>query len=69
MEPIFFGLFFIGLGVFYLFGRDLLWGLKQWGDEWEGVQSKRTDLWEANVAIVGFLSIGVGIVIVLTQLF
>lgn len=69
MEILLIGLFFIGLGLFYLFGKDTLWSMKQWSDEWEGVQSKRTHLWEVNVNIAAILAIVVGIVIVLTQLF
>lgn len=69
MEILLMGVLFIGLGLFYIFGKDVLWSMKQWSDEWEGLQSKRTTLWEANVNIAAILAIVAGVVMVLSQIF
>lgn len=67
MPPICIGIIFLGVGIFYLFGRDALWSLKSWGDSWEGLQSKRTGSWELNASIAGVLAIIVGIVLIIMQ--
>ena len=50
----------IGIGLLSLFARDLLWDLTQFGNQWNGRASERTDLWDLRTRVGGVIALVLG---------
>ncbi len=55
--------FFIILGLLCIFARDFMWEMAQFGNQWKGVKSERTELWDARSVIGGIAAVILGAVV------
>jgi hypothetical protein len=61
-------IFLIVVGLIALFRRDILWGLTDFSNQWQGVQSERSELWEARTTLGGGCSLILGIIVLVISI-
>lgn len=50
----------IGFGLLMIFAHDLMWEMTSWNNSWKGLQSERTEGWEAGQTISGIVMVVIG---------
>lgn len=55
--------FFIIVGLLCVFARDFMWALTQFSNQWKGVKSERTELWDFGTVVGGVAAVILGTVV------
>jgi hypothetical protein len=55
--------FFIIMGLLCIFARDFMWELKQFGNQWKGVSSERTEAWDFGTVVGGIAAVILGVAV------